>query len=52
MTGPERRPRAGHFARRVRRWARHTPNGEIALVLISLGTAFVVLAAVIAVVAL
>jgi hypothetical protein len=36
----------------LRRWARHTPNGEIALAMMSIGLLLVLVAAIIAVVAL
>jgi hypothetical protein len=48
-THVERRSRTGRPYRRVRRWARHTPNGEIALTLICLGVVLIGVAAVIAV---
>jgi hypothetical protein len=47
---PGHRSRIGRPYRRLRRWARHTPNGDIALNLISLGVALLLLAAIIAVV--
>jgi hypothetical protein len=34
--------------RRVRRWAKHTPNGEIALTLIAVGAGLLLVASVIA----
>lgn len=50
--GPQRRSRLGRPCRRLRRWARHTPNGEIALMMIGIGVALVFVAVVVAVVAL
>ena len=49
MTESERHGRAGRPWRRAKRWARHTPNGEIALVLVSVGIALIFVAVVIAV---
>ncbi|MBE7189781.1 hypothetical protein [Jatrophihabitans endophyticus] len=46
------RSRIGRPYRRLRRWGRHTPNGDIALVMLGVGAALVVVALVIAVVAL
>jgi hypothetical protein len=43
-----RQPRIGHLYRRVSRWARHTPNGTIALNMISAGVALIFLATVLA----
>jgi hypothetical protein len=40
--------RAGRPYRRLRRWARHTPNGAMALNMISLGIALILIAAIIA----
>ncbi len=44
--------RIGRPLRRVRRWARHTPNGTMALNMISVGVALIVIAAIIAAFAL
>ena len=38
----------GRPYRRVRRWAKHTPNGEIALTLITVGAVLLVAAVVLA----
>ncbi len=38
--------RVGRPWRRLKRWARHTPNGDIALVLVSLGVALIFVAVV------
>ena len=46
------RSRLGRPYRRVRRWARHTPNGDIALAMLGVGAALVVVALIVAVVAL
>jgi hypothetical protein len=46
-----RRSRAGRPYRRLRRWARHTPNGTIALNMIVAGVVLIIIAIVIAVVA-
>lgn len=43
-----RRRRIGRPYRRLRRWARHTPSGEIALVLVAMGIALVFVALVVA----
>jgi hypothetical protein len=40
--------RIGRPYRRARRWARHTPNGEIALAMMAVGVAFVFIAAIVA----
>lgn len=48
MTTP-RRPRRGGPYTRLRRWARHTPNGTMALNMIAAGIALIFLAAVLAV---
>ncbi len=49
--GYRRQPsRLGRPYRRLRRWARHTPNGTIALNLIAAGIALILLAVVIALV--
>lgn len=50
MSNP-RRSRAGRPYRRLRRWARHTPNGTIALNMIVAGVVLIIIAIVIAVVA-
>ncbi|WP_375504102.1 hypothetical protein [uncultured Jatrophihabitans sp.] len=39
--GPSRN---GRTLRRLRRWARHTPNGEIALTMVCVGVALVFIA--------
>lgn len=44
----ERRSRLGRPYRRLRRWARHTPNGTIALNMLSAGAALIFLALVLA----
>lgn len=44
---PSRRP-----IRRLRRWARHTPNGEIALTMLVAGAVLLVIALVLAVIVL
>ncbi|MGI8591502.1 MAG: hypothetical protein ACR2M5_11020 [Nakamurella sp.] len=44
--------RIGRPLRRLRRWARHTPNGTMALNMISVGIALIFIAAIIAVFAL
>lgn len=49
MTDLQRRSRAGRPWRRAKRWARHTPNEEIALILVSVGIALIFIAIVIAV---
>lgn len=43
-----RRSRLGRPYRRLRRWVRHTPSGEIALVMVGAGIALVFVALVIA----
>ena len=48
MTELERRSRIGRPWRRAKRWARHTPDGEIALILVSVGIALVFVAIVLA----
>lgn len=40
--------RIGRPVRHMRRWARHTPNGTVALNMISVGVALIFVAAVIA----
>jgi hypothetical protein len=54
VTNPNRsdRSRIGRPYRRLRRWARHTPNGTIALNMISVGLALIFIAIVIAIIAL
>ncbi len=47
MTTP-RRSRITRPYRRLRRWARHTPNGTIALNMICAGVALIVIAAILA----
>lgn len=49
MSSP-RRSRLGHPYRRLRRWARHTPNGTIALNMITAGVALIFVAIVFAVI--
>jgi hypothetical protein len=48
MLEQHRRSRIGRPYRRLKRWARHTPSGEIALVLVATGVALVFVALVIA----
>lgn len=50
MTGPHG-SRLGRPYRRLRRWVRHTPNGTIALNMISTGVVLIAIAIVIALVA-
>jgi DNA-binding CsgD family transcriptional regulator len=45
-----RRSRIGRPYRRVRRWARHTPNGRIALNMIAAGITLILVAVVLAVI--
>ncbi len=45
-----RRSRIDRSYRRLRRWARHTPNGTIALNMMSAGIALIVLAIILAVI--
>lgn len=52
MSTPRRGSLIGRPYRRLRRWARHTPNGDIALAMMAIGMVLVLTAAVIAVVAL
>ncbi len=47
MSSP-RRSRLGRPYRRLRRWSRGTPNGTMALTMISLGAALLCVAAVLA----
>jgi hypothetical protein len=49
VTSPRRRSSVGRPYRRLRRWARHTPNGDIAVTLMGLGVALVFIAVIIAV---
>jgi hypothetical protein len=49
MSGPQRRSRVGRPYRRVRRWARHTTNGDIAMTMMALGIALVFIAVLVAV---
>jgi len=51
VTEGRRRSRIGRPYRRLRRWARHTPNGDIAVTLISLGIALIMVAMIIAIAA-
>jgi len=44
-----RRSAVGRPYRRLRRWARHTPNGDIALTLMGIGVALVFVAVVLGV---
>lgn len=48
MLEQHKRRRVSRPYRRVRRWARHTPSGEIALTLVATGVALVFVALVIA----
>ncbi len=50
MTASKGPSRLGRPYRRLRRWARHTPNGDIALTLMALGVVFIFVALIIAVV--
>jgi hypothetical protein len=43
-----RQSRKSHPYRRLRRWARHTPNGTMALNMMSVGLALIFLAVVLA----
>jgi hypothetical protein len=52
VTEPHRRSRIGRPYRRLRRWARHTPNGEIALTMVAVGIAMVFAAVVLGIVAM
>lgn len=49
--GDGARSRVGRPYRRFRRWSRHTPNDEMALVVITLGVVLIFVAAMIAVLA-
>lgn len=42
------RSRVGRPYRRLRRWARHTPNGTMALNLLCMGTVLIVVATILA----
>jgi hypothetical protein len=46
VTDGHPRSRIGRPYRRLVRWARHTPNGEIALILVAVGLALVLVAVV------
>lgn len=48
MSAAARRSRIGRPYRRLRRWARHTPNGRIALILITLGVTLLFVAVIVA----
>lgn len=48
MLEQHKRSRLGRPYRRLRRWARHTPSGEIALVLAAMGIALLFVALVVA----
>jgi hypothetical protein len=50
MPEPHDRSRLGRPYRRLRRWARHTPNGDIAVTLMSLGVVLIFAALILAVV--
>ena len=52
VSSPRRGSATGRPYRRLRRWARHTPNGEIALAMMAVGLVLVLAAALIAAVAL
>ncbi len=52
MTGGGRRSFVGRPYRRLRRWMRHTPNGDIAVTMIALGFVLLLVAVLIAVIAL
>ncbi|WP_375487854.1 hypothetical protein [uncultured Jatrophihabitans sp.] len=49
MTELERRSRIGRPWRRLKRWARHTPNGDMALMLVCVGIALIFVAVIAAV---
>jgi hypothetical protein len=49
VSTPERRSRIGRPYRRLRRWARYTPNGAIALNMMGVGIALIFIAIVIAI---
>jgi hypothetical protein len=51
VNSPRRRSLAGRPYRRLRRWARHTPNGEIALTMVALGIAMVFAAVILGILA-
>ena len=48
MSASGDRSRLGRPYRRLRRWARHTPNGDVAITLMSLGVALIFAALIIA----
>jgi len=48
VTRPLRRSRIGRPYRRLRRWARHTPNSQIAASMIITGAALLAIAVVLA----
>ena len=48
VTEFERRSRVGRPWRHARRWARHTPNTEIAVIMVSVGIALIFIAAIVA----
>lgn len=50
MSNPQR-SRVGRPYRRLRRWARHTPNGTIALNMVAAGLALILAAVIIALLA-
>lgn len=47
----QRGSRVGRPYRRLRRWARHTPNGTMALNMISTGIVLIIIAVIIAILA-
>jgi high-affinity K+ transport system ATPase subunit B len=47
VTGANRRSLVGRPYRRLRRWARHTPNGDIALTMMAIGIALIFVAVVV-----
>ncbi|MGI8761856.1 MAG: hypothetical protein ACR2LF_11305 [Jatrophihabitantaceae bacterium] len=49
MSNP-RRSRLGRPYRRLKRWSRHTPNGTMALNMISAGVALIFIAVVLAII--
>jgi high-affinity K+ transport system ATPase subunit B len=52
VSEPSGKSLLGRPYRRLRRWARHTPNGEVALAMMAVGITLVLIAAVVALVAL
>lgn len=52
MTQREHGHRPGHSYRRLRRWARHTPNATIALNMVCAGLALILIAVLLAIFAL